>query len=155
MLATLLRLGRRSKLAFVDPPKARCNTSRSAGEGAKARKRELVFEAGAVIIREPSPFGFSASNVGLTGAGTPTVPKSGGVLFKRKTLASGFKPFLGLSLEEVENQRRGGRVLSPCMNSSSCKSGSELVRCGGGMVARCMFIESGLMDSGCRTSKGS
>lgn len=64
MLPTRLRLGNLSKLLFVDPPKARCNTWRSAGEGANARKRELVFED--VVdndIREASPFGLSASNV--------------------------------------------------------------------------------------------
>jgi len=119
MLPTLLRLGKRSKLAFVDPPNARCSTSRSAGEGAKARKSELVFAEDVAIIREPSPFGLSASNTGLAGAGGsagggPMGRKSGGVLLKRKTLASGFKPFFcGFSFEDVENQRRGGRVLSP------------------------------------------
>lgn len=63
ILPTRLRLGSFSKLLFVDPPKARRNTWRSAGEGANARKRELVFEDVVDDIREASPFGLSASNV--------------------------------------------------------------------------------------------
>lgn len=57
ILPTSLRLGRCSRLAFVDPPSARCNASRSAREGAKARSREGVEDA----MLGVRPVGFNAS----------------------------------------------------------------------------------------------
>lgn len=58
ILPTSLRLGRRSRLVFVDPPSARCNASRSAREGAKARSKEEGVED---VMRDARPVGFNAS----------------------------------------------------------------------------------------------
>jgi hypothetical protein len=58
MLPTSLKLGRRSRLLFVDPPSARCKASLSAREGANARRREELAEGRTLVTR---PFGFSAS----------------------------------------------------------------------------------------------
>ena len=60
---TSLKLGKRSKLVFA-PPSARCNASRSAGEGAKARRnRESLVDVDD-MSDDPSPVGFKLSKDG-------------------------------------------------------------------------------------------
>jgi hypothetical protein len=61
MLPTSLRLGSRSKLVLATD-KARCNASRSAGEGANARKnRDSLVEDVDVNIEGPIPLGLRLS----------------------------------------------------------------------------------------------
>lgn len=60
MLPTSLRLGNRSKLALVEPPNTRWRASRSAGEGAKARRKELLVD----VEDGMTPLGFNASKDG-------------------------------------------------------------------------------------------
>src|SRR6266446_2017314 len=109
MLPTSLRLGNRSKLVFVDPPKARCSASRSAGDGANARMASPEKKPGVLLLVVALPLALSLLppvplllatpdtgqsdvealrqlNVGA--AGTP----NNGLAEKLKTLASGFRP---------------------------------------------------------------
>ena len=110
-----------------------------------------MLEDGVGIMREPRPFGFRASYSNVVGFAEwpwplPTIePKSAGVLVNWNTFASGFNPFFGLSLSDVENHLRLTPALSTSTSSSSrtC-TGSERARFGGDIVARCMFIESDL-----------
>src|SRR6267154_4572390 len=108
MLPTSLKLGSRSKLVFVDPPRARCSASRSAGDGANARMASPEKKPG-VLLPVATPLGlsllppvlllFTAPDTGLSdvealrqlnagAAGTP----NNGLAEKLKTLASGLRP---------------------------------------------------------------
>jgi hypothetical protein len=60
MLPTSLKLGSLSRLAFVDPPSALWSTSRSAADGANARRSELLVDVEDMMLG-PKPFRFSAS----------------------------------------------------------------------------------------------
>lgn len=99
MLPTSLRLGRRSKLVLA-PPKARCKASRSAGEGAKARKNKdsFVEDEDEDIIEVPMPVGLRLSN-----DGSEWYAVAGGAFDRLNSLASGLRPFFGLSLDSVGN----------------------------------------------------
>jgi len=125
-LPTSLRLGSRSRLVFVDPPRARCSASRSSGDGANARiaspERKpgvlllvAVAEVGALplrlslilllrVLRDDPDTGNPDADTGATGALNST-----GSGEKLKTFASGLSPLRGsvpsmverLSLSEV------------------------------------------------------
>jgi len=61
-LPTALKLGSLSRLALVELLNAFWSTSRSAGDGAKARKNDRLVD-GEVTSTEPRPLGLRASNV--------------------------------------------------------------------------------------------
>lgn len=123
---TSLKVGKRSKLVFVEDPNARVSASRSAGEGANARiesveRNESMKDPGAAECAGGGGSGRAVVEP-LRGGSAPCEDMLGKVSYLAgatvrmvgldgflswKTLASGFNPFfsLVLSLGEEENQR--------------------------------------------------
>jgi hypothetical protein len=104
---TSLKLGSRSKLVFVDPPRARCSASRSAGDGANARIASPEKKPGVLLLvatplgpslPPPVPLLLTAPDSGLSdvealrqlNAGVAGMPNNG-LAEKLKTLALGLR----------------------------------------------------------------
>jgi len=119
MVPTSLRLGSRSRLVFVDPPRARCNASRSAGDGAKARIASPEKKPGVLLAVVALPLPLSplllvplllappdtrkpgVEGLRLSNAGAAAIPNIG-LAEKLNTLASGFSPLRGSAPSMVE-----------------------------------------------------
>jgi len=151
MLPTSLRLGSRSKLVFVDPPRARCSASRSAGDGANARmaspeKKPGVLLLVAVVVVVALPLALSllllaAPDTGqsdveglrASNAGVVRTPNNG-LAEKLKTLASGLSPRRDSVPSTVERLSLSGlrhhrvRASCWCIASMGGGAGSELAR---------------------------
>lgn len=117
ILPTSLKLGRRSKLVLV-PPRARCNASRSAGEGAKARKNsDPLVEGAEDNIDEPIPVGLRLSKEGKEWCVDAERPPD--IL---NSLASGLRPFFALSFGSLGSHLRVqvfSKLALPSIDSAS------------------------------------